>query len=341
MSDLEFVFINRDHDNFVEKVEKNIKNYLPPKYENATVMIQDTIKNNDTRLTGLLIKRPDQNMGPRIYLDNYYKEHLEGTDFEEILKGIAEEIISCEMPNIDVTLMNNYDNIKDKLKIQLCDPELNANNLKQRPHTIIGDFAAMYKVNVFQDENGQGNVPINNSLLKLWNIDANKLHQDALDSPLENNFKLYGMQDIICELMGITDCPENLLEKSKLETTPDEDRMYVLTNDTRTDGSSALLNEKVMEQVGKLLGSCYIIPSSIHECILIPDNGVMKAEELERMIKEVNVEEVLPNEILSYKAQYYDAEFNILENAREYENPIERAMGKRIHRHKPNKGIDR
>lgn len=341
MSDLEFVFINKDHDNFVEKIEKNIKNYLPEEYKNAEVLIQETIKNNDEKLTGLLVKKPEQNIGPRIYIDNYYKEHLEGADFEEIIKGIANEIVSCEIPNFDVKQIYDYENIKSKLKIQLCDPELNSNNIKDRPFTQVGDLAALYKVNVFSDKRGQGTMPITNKMLDAWNVDVNKLHQDAVNSPFENNYKLYGMQDIICELMGITDCPENLLDKSQLESTPDEDRMYVLTNDTRTDGAAALINEKVMKRVGELLGSCYIIPSSIHECILIPDNGEMRAAELEKMIGEVNMEEVAPNEILSYKAQYYDADFNILENAREHENPVGRAMGKRINKQNPDKGIGR
>lgn len=341
MSDLEFVFINKDHNNFIEKVEKNIKNYLPKDYKNAEVLIQETIKNNDEKLTGLLVKKPEQNIGLRIYIDNYYKEHLEGADFEEIIKGIANDIVSCEIPNFDVKQIYDYENIKSKLKIQLCDPELNSNNIKDKPFTQVGDLAALYKVNVFSDERGQGIMPVTSQMLDVWKVDVHKLHQDALNSPIENKYCLHRMEDIIGELVELSSYTENLLEKTRSEISPDEDRMYVLTNNTRTDGASALINEKVMKKVGELIGSCYVIPSSIHECILIPDDGMMKAEELEKMIGEVNLQELLPNEILSYKAQYYDADFNILENAREHENPVSKTMGKRLHRQNPDRGIGR
>ena len=195
--------------------------------------------------------------------------------------------------------------------------------------------------NVFSDERGVGNIPVTNDLLKAWEIDADRLHQDAINAVDMDDYRLYRIEDVIGELMGIAMKSENLLDKEEYDIAYDEYKMYVLTNNKKIDGAAAIIDANLMKEVGKRLGSCYIIPSSIHECILIPDDGIVRAKELEEMISEVNMQEVAPNEILSYKAQYYDADFNILESAREHENPVGRATGKRLHRQNPNKGIDR
>ena len=52
----------------------------------------------------------------------------------------------------------------------------------------------------------------------------------------------------------------------------------------------------------------YIIPSSIHEVILLPDSGKEPdATALKEMIREVNSTQVAPEEILSDNLYYYDA----------------------------------
>lgn len=52
--------------------------------------------------------------------------------------------------------------------------------------------------------------------------------------------------------------------------------------------------------------SLYILPSSVHEVILLPDNGEESPEELRRMIREVNREHVAPEEVLSDNLYYFD-----------------------------------
>ena len=49
----------------------------------------------------------------------------------------------------------------------------------------------------------------------------------------------------------------------------------------------------------------YIIPSSVHEVILIPDNDNMNKNDLNRIIKTVNDESLESVEVLSDHAYYY------------------------------------
>ena len=58
-----------DFEEFKASVADQIKDYLPEKYADATVDLQNVTKNNDTVLTGLLIRNEDSNIAPNIYLE--------------------------------------------------------------------------------------------------------------------------------------------------------------------------------------------------------------------------------------------------------------------------------
>ena len=64
-----------------------------------------------------------------------------------------------------------------------------------------------------------------------------------------------------------------------------------------------------MEQAQSLLGeNFYILPSSVHECILAPASSYMSQEQLSQMIREINEEHVEVQEVLSNQAYYYMGE---------------------------------
>ena len=71
-------------------------------------------------------------------------------------------------------------------------------------------------------------------------------------------------------------------------------------------------------------GDYYVLPSSIHETLIVPDTGLHDVNELEAMVKEVNETQVAPDEILSDKVQHYDSKEHILENARTFEQRKEK-----------------
>ena len=81
--------------------------------------------------------------------------------------------------------------------------------------------------------------------------------------------------------------------------------MWVLTNELGIYGATAMLYDGVLEEAGeKWEQNFYIIPSSVHELILLLEEWDM--EQLDLMIKEVNEREVKDDEILSDHAYLYD-----------------------------------
>ena len=90
--------------------------------------------------------------------------------------------------------------------------------------------------------------------------------------------------------------------------------MYVLTNSTGSLGASALFYPDVKEKAAELLGSdFYILPSSCHEVILVPDSTDIKAQDLCDMVKQANRSVVEDKDILSDNVLHYSRDERRLE----------------------------
>ena len=84
--------------------------------------------------------------------------------------------------------------------------------------------------------------------------------------------------------------------------------MYVLSNADKLNGAAALLDAKTMEDISEKLGGDFVVlPSSIHETIVLPLNEDMDRHTLEAMVQDVNATQVAPEERLSDHVYAYDA----------------------------------
>ncbi len=92
-----------------------------------------------------------------------------------------------------------------------------------------------------------------------------------------------------------------------VENLQKEELMYVLTNEEKFYGAAVLLYPHVLAHLGTLLKrNFFVLPSSVHECILVPDQGHYTRFELMKMVREGNQNQVEEEEILSYQVYYYD-----------------------------------
>ena len=112
---------------------------------------------------------------------------------------------------------------------------------------------------------------------------------------------------------------ENLLETNE---SLENFNMLVLTNDAKFNGANALLMGDLLERIHERTGEDFIIlPSSIHEVIIIPDpdNLRMGLDEMAEMVTEINNNEVEPEERLSNKVYRYDSQRKEVVDAYKYE----------------------
>lgn len=226
---------------------------------------------------------------------------------DDIMKEIAQIKMdnSLELP-IDVKELQDYETVRPLLAIRLCDPEKNQEYLKDKPHTACGELAATYRIQIMEDSNGTASAVVTNDMLNLWGITQEQLHHDTVAAEnARNPVCFYTMDDVMSEIM-LSAKPTNLFNRPEPVETGAVP-MYVLTNQSKMDGAGVLAQDGVLEKIGELIGSnFYVLPSSIHEVLIVPDNGNMQTKELEDMVKEVNATQVPPEDLLSDKVQYYD-----------------------------------
>lgn len=267
-----------------------------------TITIQTFIKNNGTRHDGLIIQDPDLNVSPTIYLKPYYHRYLDGVSLEDICTDILSTYRS-NLPHkdFDISLFTDYSKAKERIVMRLISRKRNEELLKNVPHFPYLDLAVVFYCMLYSGEMGQGNILVRNEHMKSWGVSLDALRQQAsVNTPKLLPPDLISLNRILKEHK-----PEFLQESEDLDI-----RMYILTNRFRTNGATVLLYKDILEEIaGMLRSDLILLPSSIHEIILVPakeeDGGIDRLADYNAMVKEVNEIEVADEEILSDHAYYY------------------------------------
>ena len=316
---------------FVNEVKDNIKLFLPKDYENAEVSTMECHKLNRA-YTGLMVRKEGEMLTPTINLNQLYEAYKAqpGVTMETVCRKIADIVIEAPI-QVDLKAIFNYEDVKDKLFIRVSSAEANKEVLENAPHQLKEDLAITYHVAVGKDQDGLSSMFIKNDLLEQYGISAEQLHEDAMKS---------SPHVMIPEVSSIGALIDEMYQKNILMLTPDEREMlqetlqessemptfFVVTNTDRIDGAGVIFYPEFMDSMGELLGNdFFILPSSIHEMLVLPDDGQVDAEMLRDMVKEVNATQVAPAERLTNDVYHFDIKDHVFEKADRF---TERQKGK-------------
>ena len=325
---------------FQEYIRCNVKDYLPESYKDADIQFTDVVKNNDVHLTGILIKKENETLTPNIYIDELYEKYSKGTDLDEVVGDIADLRIEHDPPEEAQSIgsiFTNYELVKQRLGIHLCDMELNRDKLKNQVYTEQGDFAATYHIKIGGDGMVRGSAAVTPSLLKNWGITEEQLREDSLQAEHSKEAVFMDIEELVAEKMFGLKATNLLDEKDDVIDNHEGFSMYCLTSEEKMYGASMILREDVMDKVSKLMGGdFYILPSSIHETLIVPTTTEMTLEGMSIMVQDVNKEAVEPEEKLSDNIQFYDSKAMVIENAKKRESRLamEKASTKEAGIHK-------
>lgn len=282
---------------FAGVIGERIFEALPEIAEKTTVSITEVVKNNDVTLTALCIKEDESNIGMNIYLNDAYERYLKGKPLDLILSDLRESYLNNRTEGVDVEWFNNWETVRDRITCRVVNKELCKKRNDNVPYREFEDLAITYVANCRVDGKN-GTILINNDHIKRWNIKEEDLWQAAQDNFKNEGYTIQGITDVLND-MGYKD------ELPPLDDVP----MFVVSNKTRFGGASVIANKeflnKILDKVGK---NFFIIPSSIHEILCVPDDGKTDADTLREMIREVNDTQVEPEEVLSYNPYYYSEE---------------------------------
>lgn len=283
-----------NYEEFKDAVASQIKDYLPVEYANSDVTINSVLKNNSAKLDGLIIKKPESNICPNIYLNQYYADYENGREIEEILSDIAHVRQMNDAPaDLDVSAITDFSRIRDKIAAKLINTNQNREYLEDKPHTDIADLSAVYYIGLHSDSLGNMTTVITDSLLAQYDITLKKLHEIAIQN-MVTKARFCNMFEILSELMSDS-LPQD-------EFCPTDNMMFVLTNESKLNGAAMILCPETMDKIAEQVGSSYyILPSSIHETLVVPFSDGMNVDDLKNMVHEVNTTQLAADEILSDK----------------------------------------
>ena len=263
------------------------------------VILQQVEKNNGVVLDAVVLQGEREQVLPTIYLEELYEIYEQGVTLEQIAGHIlCEEEKRKDEVEFSLEEFEDYTRARTSVFYKLVNYQMNERMLKRVPYIRYLDLAVVFYYRVDQEHFPGGSVLIHNNNLVTWGITKSQLMKDAaFNTSRKLPYRFMGMETLIAELSGETEM-ENLQK---------EELMYVLTNEEKFYGAAVLLYPHVLAHIGTLLKrNFFVLPSSVHECILVPDQGHYTRFELMKMVREVNQNQVEEEEILSYQVYYYD-----------------------------------
>ncbi len=299
-------------DSFKDLVEKTFED---KGIHNVEVENRLVDKVNET-YDAFTIKHTGSDVGVNISVTEAYRAYAtDEADINTIANAMVnrtvEALLNAPVISEGINDIQNYDVMKNKLVMEVVSAETNAELLETVPHKDIEDMAVVYRFDV-KDIVGEGaTVIVTNKMLDNYGITPEQLHEDALkNAPEIRPIVIQGMAEVLAKQMGVED-----MEMLGLNIPPEQEQIFVASVPDNVHGAGILAYEDFMDKASERVGnqSFFILPSSIHELLIVPDNGMMDLHSLEQMVREVNATTVDPSEKLTDNVYHYDVKDKIFE----------------------------
>lgn len=280
---------------FTEKVVKAAQEVLGDEYR---VSAKEVLKNNDTLLHGVMIAGRECKLTPTIYVDNFLPQYEAGMPFGDIMNRIIGAFREGEeKTGIDMSFFREFDKVRDRICYRLIAVDRNRELLENVPYIPFLDLAIVFYYALDIEELDNAYILIRNEHMEMWGTDVSTLMKISG----ENTPRLFpaGCKPLL-----------EVLKDMLQERYPYGDAeipMMVASNEGRMQGASVMLYPHFLEEVAdRKEANLFIIPSSVHEVLLLPDRGDLVPGMLKELISTVNNTSVDPVEVLSDNLYYFD-----------------------------------
>lgn len=275
----------------VEEINRILKD------EEFYIEYNEVQKNNVNKEAYRLIPKTQKTCSPVAYYENF-ENYSDNTEIAKELINIWNKGKSYEIPDVEelssreFILKNVYPKVVANTNNELIDGQ----------HLVFKEFLDMfviYYVNIGADNEGTASYNVQEKMIANAGIDMEELHSQAIKN-LEKEVSIKDMQDIIMNIIGITD--ESEFDFSQV---PEENQMLVLSKKDSMYGASVILCASVLEKLDSFWnGEFVILPSSVHECISVRSDG-FTLQEMKEMVMEINDTEVSPEDRLTDSVYVY------------------------------------
>lgn len=306
---------------FKEEMKSRIREFLPERYRDYDVDIIPVRKNNGVIKDGLMV-RGRKAVIPTVCLNDFYEAYKAGASLKDIL-GQAAEIYQTNLETYDGlgTRILEYEKVREHLTVTVCNADKNAELLKHVPHEIREDLALVYRVNQPVADQAWESAVVNYEMLRRWNVGEQEVKARAWECMKRNSAPAFSSMEAVIT-NELFDFPQTEADMEAPSAIP----LYVLSNKERIWGAAYMFDRETMAGIAERLDSSLIIlPSSIHEALIIPESAENSREisDLQDLVKLVNRLALGEQEVLSDNVYRFDREDQTLTMFR----PMEQSQG--------------
>lgn len=277
-------------------------------------------KNNGIVLHGISICDANNHttIAPAIYLNEYYQDYSTG---QRSLKDIVAAILAQNKEHtvkmtFDAEKFTDFTNARDCIVYKLVNFEKNQELLQEIPYVKYLDMAVVfyYEVPDFPEKGGTGNILIRNNFMETWNVGVEDLYKTAIkNTPVKHPACVKDMESMVRMITEEPYDEENSEDfLCNIAPNPANQTFYILSNRKALYGAAVLLYPDLLKKVAeKMETDIYILPSSVHEILVLPVSDYATPEQLKCMVKEVNETEVSLEDYLSDNVYIYHRNGNL------------------------------
>lgn len=271
-------------DGFVEGMKEEVARRLGEGYQ---VTVRKVDKNNGGVLTGLCIGVKEATVSAAVYLEYFYDRYLQGGEGNG-MEVLADEAVRMyeEQKQQEQSLyakadeFSDYQKVKERIVLKLINTKENEALLRGIPGVPFLDLTAVFYIWVDEDETGIMTALVHDEHMEMWGVDVDTLYGTAKENmrtgmpahvrSIGDIFGIKAGEDSMADCVG--PCP-----------------FHVLTTESGVYGAAALLyTDQIEKMAGENERDIIILPSSVHELLLLVDDGSYDYHELSLMVRGIN-----------------------------------------------------
>jgi len=282
---------------FVEWVADDLQRVLGEDYRIESTSVR---KNNGVELKALIVKNMNHNAAPVIYMEPLYQAYKKGSSINALTKKILVRMKN-ELPfSMEITeRAYDLESVRDRIGYRLISKSKNEELLKDIPWTPWQDLAIVYYLNMGVRDDSQVSTLIYNHQMQRWNLSVDDLYELAKENMPKMCPSVIGRLDHL--ILGFDKEEEDIISCN-----PRLPVLYVLSNQTNINGASSVLYNGVLKEFADRLDSDLIIlPSSVHEVLLLRYSETVELEMFKNLVRRVNEEDVPAEDVLSDSVYLY------------------------------------
>ena len=293
-------------DEFMKEAIEKLMELMPENLKKGLeITTTRVMKMNDQELNGLVMNREGVDTSPTIYIDHLHEKHLAGEDTKAMMMEVLDLYKDSLRDHPEIVQPDlSYESIKDNVTLRLIELKRNRMYLVDVPYMSVGNgFAVVCDIKMDNRE-GSWRTTITRDILEKNGYDKKLLFTAAMRDAWEHDPPV--MMDMSGQLIGVHGLV-NRLECSGPISDQEKSNMYVLSNSSGVLGASALFYPGAQEHIAEQLGeSYYVLPSSVHEVLIVPESAGIGREELSGMVRAANNTVVEAKDVLSDNVMHYD-----------------------------------